>query len=115
VVGLGAMGSGIAEVFARGGWSVVGLEEQPAALDRARQRLATSTARAVERGKLDDAAAQALTARVSYTTDVADLAGCDVVVEAVPEAPPSSRPSSPGWRPSCAPTPCWPPTPRRCR
>ncbi|GAA1847723.1 hypothetical protein GCM10009714_32060 [Microlunatus capsulatus] len=85
MVGLGAMGSGIAEVFARGGWSVVGLEEQPAALDRARQRLATSTARAVERGKLDDAGAQALTARVTYTTDVADLAGCEVVVEAVPE------------------------------
>ncbi|GAA1436617.1 hypothetical protein GCM10009616_36920 [Microlunatus lacustris] len=84
-MGLGAMGSGIAEVFARGGWSVVGLEEQPDALDRARRRLAGSTARAVERGKLDAAEADALTGRVSYATDVAALADCDVVVEAVPE------------------------------
>ncbi|SDS79007.1 3-hydroxybutyryl-CoA dehydrogenase [Friedmanniella luteola] len=85
------MGSGIAEVFARGGWSVVGLEEQPDALDRARQRLAASTARAVERGKLDAAGAEALTARVSWATDVAALAGCDVVVEAVPEVPELKR------------------------
>jgi 3-hydroxybutyryl-CoA dehydrogenase len=87
VVGLGAMGSGIAEVFARGGWSVVGLEEQPDALDRGRSRLEVSTARAVERGKLSAAEGEALTGRVSYTTDLADLAGCDVVVEAVPEVP----------------------------
>jgi 3-hydroxybutyryl-CoA dehydrogenase len=87
VVGLGAMGSGIAEVFARGGWSVVGLEEQPDALDRGRTRLETSTARAVERGKLSAADRETLTARVSYTTDPAGLADCDVVVEAVPEVP----------------------------
>jgi 3-hydroxybutyryl-CoA dehydrogenase len=85
VVGLGAMGSGIAEVFARGGWSVVGLEEQPEALDRGRGRLEASVARAVERGKLDASAAAALTARVSYATEVEALADCDVVVEAVPE------------------------------
>ncbi len=79
------MGSGIAEVFARAGWSVVGLEEDEAALDRGRQRLVDSTARAVERQKLDAAAAEALRGRVEYATDVGKLAECDVVVEAVPE------------------------------
>jgi 3-hydroxybutyryl-CoA dehydrogenase len=79
------MGSGIAEVFARGGWSVIGIEEQPDALDRARQRLSTSTGRAVARGKLAATEAEALTARVQLSTDWAALAGCDVVVEAVPE------------------------------
>ena len=87
VVGLGAMGSGIAEVFARGGWSVVGVEEEQAALDRGRQRLEASTARAVQRGKLDADAAEALTGRLSYATDPAALAGCALVVEAVPEVP----------------------------
>ncbi len=85
------MGSGIAEVFARAGWSVVGLEEQPAALDRARQRLASSTARALERGKLDPVGAEALLSRVSYATDATALADCDVVVEAVPEIPELKR------------------------
>jgi 3-hydroxybutyryl-CoA dehydrogenase len=81
------MGSGIAEVFARGGWSVIGLEEQPDALDRGRARLETSTARAVARGKLSAADGEALVGRVSYTTNPADLAECAVVVEAVPEVP----------------------------
>ena len=79
------MGSGIAEVFARAGWSVAGLEEDPAALDRGRRRLVASTARAVERHKLDAEAAEALRDRVEYTTDVEALADCEVVVEAVPE------------------------------
>ena len=81
------MGSGIVEVFARAGWSVVGLEEDLAALDRGRQRLAASTARAVERQKLDAAAAESLHGRIEYATDSAALADCDVVVEAVPEVP----------------------------
>ena len=114
--GSGAMGSGIAEVFARGGWSVVGLEEQPAALDRARQRLATSTARAVERGKLDDAGragpdgAGQLRHRRGRRWPTATSSS-----RPSPRSPPSSGPSSPGWTPWCGPTPCWPPTPRRCR
>ena len=81
------MGSGIAEVFARAGWSVVGLEEHPEALERGRQRLVASTERAVARRKLDAAAAEALRGRVDYVTDADALADCDVVVEAVPEVP----------------------------
>ena len=85
VVGLGTMGAGIAEVLARNGIEVVGVEQQQAALDRARQRLAESTARAVRRGKLDEASAAAALDRITTTTQLADLADCDLVVEAVPE------------------------------
>ena len=85
MVGLGTMGAGIAEVFARGGWSVVGVEEQPEALERGRERLASSTAHAESRGKLSAEEGAALRDRVRYVTDLTGLAGCDVVVEAVPE------------------------------
>lgn len=85
MVGLGTMGAGIAEVFARGGWSVVGVEEQPEALERGRRRLASSTAHAESRGKLSADEGRALHDRVRYATDLAELGGCDVVVEAVPE------------------------------
>jgi 3-hydroxybutyryl-CoA dehydrogenase len=91
VVGLGAMGSGIAEVFARGGWSVVGVEEQPDALERGRRRVEGSLARAVERGKLTADEAAAAGGRLEYVTDLTGLAGCDVVVEAVPEIPELKR------------------------
>ena len=91
MVGLGAMGSGIAEVFARGGWTVLGLEEQPEALDRGRSRLEGSVARAVERGKLPADQAAEVTGRVRYVTDLDALADCDVVVEAVPEVPELKR------------------------
>jgi 3-hydroxybutyryl-CoA dehydrogenase len=91
VVGLGAMGSGIAEVFARGDWSVVGVEEQPDALERGRRRVEGSLARAVERGKLTAEEADAASSRVDYVTDLTGLADCDVVVEAVPEIPELKR------------------------
>ena len=91
MVGLGAMGSGIAEVFARGDWSVVGVEEQPDALERGRRRVEGSLARAVERGKLTAEEADAASSRVDYVTDLTGLADCDVVVEAVPEIPELKR------------------------
>ena len=85
VVGLGTMGAGIAEVLARNGIEVVGVEPEQVACDRARRRLEESTARAVRRGKLDEPAAQEALARITTTTELADLADCDLVVEAVPE------------------------------
>ena len=51
VIGLGTMGAGIAEVFARNGFSVVGVELNDEALARGREHLEHSTARAVKRGK----------------------------------------------------------------
>jgi 3-hydroxybutyryl-CoA dehydrogenase len=86
VVGLGTMGAGIAEVFARNGFAVVGVEVNDEAVERGRQHLEHSTARAVQRGKLSEEDQSALMDRVSFTTSLKDLADADFVVEAVVES-----------------------------
>ncbi len=85
VIGLGTMGAGIVEVFARNGIDVVAVEVDAAALERGKGVLAKSTDRAVSRGKLSEEDAAALHGRVTYATDLAQLAACQLVVEAVPE------------------------------
>jgi len=87
VVGAGFMGSGIAESAASAGVDVTVYEPEQPALDRSRARLSESVQRAVSRGKLDPAGAEALTGRVAYTTSLDDLDGVDAVVEAVFEDP----------------------------
>ena len=85
VVGLGTMGAGIAEVLARAGLDVVGVEPTAAGLERAAASLAASTARAVSRGKLTDEQAAQVLGRIRTTTALEDLAGCELVLEAIPE------------------------------
>jgi 3-hydroxybutyryl-CoA dehydrogenase len=85
VIGLGTMGAGIVEVFARNGLSVVAVEKDEAALARGRTHLEGSTVRAVERGKLTVEEQKALLERITFGTDLAALAEVDLVVEAVPE------------------------------
>jgi 3-hydroxybutyryl-CoA dehydrogenase len=86
VVGLGTMGAGIAEVFARNGLDVVGVETAEAALERGRSHVEGSTARALKRGKLTEDERAAILARITFTTSMEDLADRDLVVEAVPES-----------------------------
>src|SRR4029079_1905455 len=86
VVGLGTMGAGIAEVFARNGFSVLGVEVNDEGLERGRQHLEHSTGRAVSRGKLSEEDQRALLERVTFTTSMKDLADADFVVEAVVES-----------------------------
>ena len=86
VVGLGTMGSGIAEVLARRGLDVVGVEIDSDGIDRGRGHIERSSARAVAGGKLDPAGRAALLQRISYTTALTDLADVDFVIEAVPES-----------------------------
>ncbi|MGC9670202.1 3-hydroxyacyl-CoA dehydrogenase family protein [Planosporangium sp. 12N6] len=85
VVGLGTMGAGIVEVFARNGVDVVAVEVTDAALERGRAVLTGSTDRAVARGKLTEADRDALLDRVRFATGLAALRDVDLVIEAVPE------------------------------
>ncbi|QFG24295.1 3-hydroxyacyl-CoA dehydrogenase [Actinomadura sp. WMMB 499] len=85
VVGLGTMGAGIAEVVARGGIAVVGVEINADALERGRGHLESSTGRAVKRGRLTEDGRREILDRIALSTDFADLGECDLVIEAVPE------------------------------
>ncbi|NYD41276.1 3-hydroxyacyl-CoA dehydrogenase family protein [Nocardioides panaciterrulae] len=86
VVGLGTMGAGIAEVFARNGVPVVGVEVGEDALRRGREHLEHSTGRAVKRGKITEAEQAEILGRITLTTEMKDLADADLVVEAVVES-----------------------------
>jgi len=85
IIGCGLMGSGIAETVARAGQTVVFLEASEELVERARNRIETSTLRAVERGRLETAERDALLGRISGTTDVHELADVDLVIEAATE------------------------------
>ncbi|MBM6405471.1 NAD(P)-binding domain-containing protein [Phycicoccus sp. CSK15P-2] len=85
VIGLGTMGAGIVEVFARNGLEVVAAEVDESGVQHGKEVLAGSTGRALKREKITQDEHDALHARVTYTTDLQDLAGCRLVVEAVPE------------------------------
>jgi len=85
VVGLGTMGAGIVEVFARNGIDVVAVEVTEAALERGRATLTGSTDRAVAKGKLAAADRDALLARVNWQVGLEALHSVDLVIEAVPE------------------------------
>jgi 3-hydroxybutyryl-CoA dehydrogenase len=85
VVGLGTMGAGIAEVFARAGTQVVAVEVNESLLAKGRARVEASLQRAVDRGRLDPDTRAAIVDRIRFTTARKDLAVADLVVEAVPE------------------------------
>jgi 3-hydroxybutyryl-CoA dehydrogenase len=85
VIGCGLMGSGIAETVARAGQTVVFLEASDELVERGRNRIETSTLRAVERGRLETAERDTLLGRISGTTDAHELADVDLVIEAATE------------------------------
>jgi 3-hydroxybutyryl-CoA dehydrogenase len=82
VVGLGAMGAGIAQLAIEGGFETIGREVEAARGDAARDRIAHFLTRKVEKGRLEQSARDEAMGRLSVTTDLDDLAGCDVVIEA---------------------------------
>src|SRR5215471_15599427 len=85
VVGCGLMGSGIAEVCARAGLDVVVREVDAGAAELGLHRIETSIDRAVRAGKLDEGGREAAMSRLRLTTDLAELADRQLVVEAVVE------------------------------
>jgi 3-hydroxybutyryl-CoA dehydrogenase len=85
VLGGGLMGSGIAESTAVAGLSVIVRDIDATAIGGARRRIEKSLGAAVERGKVDEAAAAEILNRIAYTDELEDIADADLVVEAVPE------------------------------
>ena len=85
VVGLGAMGAGIAQLAVEAGFDTVGREVDLARAEKARDEIAHFLTRKVEKGTLSQDARDAAVGRLSLTTALADLAGCDVVIEAAYE------------------------------
>jgi 3-hydroxybutyryl-CoA dehydrogenase len=82
VVGLGAMGSGIAQLAIEAGLDTVGREVELPRAEAARDRIAHFLTRKVEKGQLEEPARDEAVGRLALTTDLADLADCDVVIEA---------------------------------
>ncbi len=85
MVGLGTMGAGIAEVFARAGLTVVAIEIGPAALERGMATLDRSLTGAVTRGKLTESEKADILGRIRPATGFAAAADADLAVEVVPE------------------------------
>jgi 3-hydroxybutyryl-CoA dehydrogenase len=85
IVGSGIMGSGIAEVAAKAGSTVVLRSRKQESADAMVAALGASLAKQVGRGKLDEAEADAVQGRVSATADLEALADCDMVIESVVE------------------------------
>ena len=85
VVGLGTMGAGIAQVSVQSGFETVGREVSDELAERGRATVERYLDRGVEKGRLSQPERDGAVGRLTLTTDLADLAGCDLVIEAVLE------------------------------
>jgi 3-hydroxybutyryl-CoA dehydrogenase len=85
VLGCGLMGSGIAQVAAAAGCTTVVREVTDDLVAKGKGAITKSLTKAIEKGKLDAAARDATLGKLRFTTKVADLKDCDIVIEAVSE------------------------------
>lgn len=85
VVGGGQMGSGIAQVAAQSGFTVILVDRSTATLERSQSTMKRSLARLVTKGRLTEATAGETLARLTCQTSLDSLADCDLIIEAVPE------------------------------
>ncbi|MFD8278014.1 3-hydroxyacyl-CoA dehydrogenase family protein [Streptomyces solisilvae] len=85
VVGLGTMGTGIAEILARAGREVIGIDISESACRRAVTALEVATARAVHRERIGERERAAILDRFRVSTDLRTAAGAELVIEVVPE------------------------------
>ncbi len=85
VVGLGTMGSGIVEVIARSGYSVIGVDLGEKGTNYADSRIRDSIDRGVHGSKITEADGQAILSRIELTTTLEELASCELVIEAITE------------------------------
>ena len=85
VLGCGLMGHGIAQICAQADWDVVVRELDQDKLDKGMAKIEKQLGKAVDKGKLEQADADAIRARITPTLDYGDLADCDLVIEAITE------------------------------
>jgi 3-hydroxybutyryl-CoA dehydrogenase len=85
VVGLGAMGAGIAQLAVEAGYDVVGREVSDELGEKARERIAHFLQRKVDKEQMAADAREDSLGRLDLTTGLADLADCDLVIEAIVE------------------------------
>ncbi|MFN8173822.1 MAG: 3-hydroxybutyryl-CoA dehydrogenase [Solirubrobacteraceae bacterium] len=85
ILGAGLMGHGIAQVTAQAGYDVVLREVDQATLEKGLGKIDRQLARAVEKGKATQEDADAVRGRIQGTVDYGDLAGSDLVIEAITE------------------------------
>ena len=91
VVGLGTMGAGIAQVSVTAGHETIGREISDELAERGRGTIERYLGRAVEKGRMTAEERDAALGRLALTTELSDLAGCDLVIEAVLEELPLKR------------------------
>ncbi len=85
VLGAGLMGHGITQICSQAGWDVVVREIEQDRLDKGMAKISKQLGRAVEKGRMEQADADAVLGRITPTLDYADLADCDLVIEAIDE------------------------------
>jgi 3-hydroxybutyryl-CoA dehydrogenase len=85
VVGTGQMGSGIMQVFAQSGYEVMGVDTAPHMIETSLKGIRKRLAGRVEKKKMTQEELDAVMGRIKTSTKMEDLAGCDIVEEAVPE------------------------------
>jgi 3-hydroxybutyryl-CoA dehydrogenase len=83
VVGLGTMGAGIVQLTIEAGLDTVGVEADRERAEAGRERIAHFLTRKVEKGQLEPEERDAALARLCLVSDVAELGGCELVIEAV--------------------------------
>ncbi len=85
VLGCGLMGHGITQICAQAGWEVVVREADQESLDKGIGKIEKQLGRAVEKGRMEQADADAARGRITPTLDYGELADCDLVIEAITE------------------------------
>lgn len=85
VVGCGLMGSGIAQTAAEGGFTTIVREPTQELMDKGLERIRSFLAKGVDKGKMSPARRDEVWAHIQSTTNLSDLADCDLVIEAITE------------------------------
>ena len=114
IVGLGTMGAGIAQVCVQAGVETVGREVSADLGERGRATIERYLARGVEKGRLTQEEMDAALGRLRSTTELDELAGCDLVIEAIVEQADAKKELFAELDRIVSPQASWRRTPRPC-